>query len=1057
MKRFLLSTWAILCFLVLNAQPVTQEQAAARAASFLKIRHHDAQPRLLPPRESRIKISRSEDSITPHYYVFNNGDDDGYVVVAADDCAERILAYSDTGHFNFDEMPENLSAWLQGYGEEMEWAKTSAAGGPMKVSAQVNAKARPAVSPLLRTVWNQHEPYNLKCFNTSGYQALTGCTTLAIAQVMYYYRWPQGKTAVIPAYKYSDALPATTFDWDHIKDTYSKNLGIDTEEEKEAVSKLVYYCGNAMEVRYSTSSTGGTTSRIPFVMRSYFGFDATAREAERKDYDSDAWTDLLVEELRNGRPVIYSGDQHDGSSHAFIIDGFDGDDMFHIVWGWGGFGDGYYRLSALSACMGGVPSTDVSAFGASQLAIIGLQPTKADCRPIGESGIYTYDFYQTDSSAKKMTVGTYTLGANYGLSQLSFAFSYRRFGVERAYDIGLGIFKGDKLVDSKLYVSAYGHSSIYLLTKSANMSGLGVGLADGEYTIRGIDRVTGTEEWVPNINSGEVYLRMVVSKGVATVKSVETADKVQLKVTGVEQSFDNDNAYKHLRVGFSNVGNITCDQPVYLYLDGKKKVGETPTVAPGEEVVIDYYFTATAGSHKLGFSLAETAGSEFYVVSSFPLVDASALPKLTVVEGGFRNVSGKTMYGREMDGYLVLRNTTANDYHHYMLVGVSSDNAKNSPQFANSKVMVDVPSGATVTVPFRYPVDLGDVVSLQVSDESTTYLKTTKYTVAPAVVTWTAEGVRTAVAPTATVTVAADVAAVSLEDIADLSTVKVVPNSNPNTLYYIRHGATVPTALKSKNVVKGYEAGTIKLAEGYGYHVPQTFTAQSVSYTCTPRLAYDGTGGWQTVFTPFAVAKVTVGGKVVDWCHNASDTGNFLLKEFVGSSDREVCFENVERWMPCTPYLMALRSTLAGKQMVLSATNASVVTTKACIMSSPHFKFIGSTVDKTLPKAYVLNTAGSGFALTANATVKAGEAYFLGVFDNLQSVKRLQVSGAASLPLLGDLDGNGELSVSDVLSLVATASTGGTTDLSVADVNGDGVITVADVMKLVGLIMGQEE
>ena len=139
-----------------------------------------------------------------------------------------------------DEMPENLSAWLQGYGEEMEWAKTSAAGGPMKVSAQVNAKARPAVSPLLRTVWNQHEPYNLKCFNTSGYQALTGCTTLAIAQVMYYYRWPQGKTAVIPAYKYSDALPATTFDWDHIKDTYSKNLGIDTEEEKEAVSKMGY-------------------------------------------------------------------------------------------------------------------------------------------------------------------------------------------------------------------------------------------------------------------------------------------------------------------------------------------------------------------------------------------------------------------------------------------------------------------------------------------------------------------------------------------------------------------------------------------------------------------------------------------------------------------------------------------------------------------------------------------------------------------------------------------------------------------------------------------------
>lgn len=55
----------------------------------------------------------------PTYYVFNADNDRGFVIVAADDRARSILAYSLTGSFGLENQPLQVRQWLSGYDTEI--------------------------------------------------------------------------------------------------------------------------------------------------------------------------------------------------------------------------------------------------------------------------------------------------------------------------------------------------------------------------------------------------------------------------------------------------------------------------------------------------------------------------------------------------------------------------------------------------------------------------------------------------------------------------------------------------------------------------------------------------------------------------------------------------------------------------------------------------------------------------------------------------------------------------------------------------------------------------
>ena len=113
-------------------------------------------------------------------YIFNG--EEGFVVMAADDCVQPILGYSLTGKFVTENMPENIKGWLEGYNDEIQYAIDS----KMKASTETTkqwkdlidgdskaAKATTVVNALLQTTWDQNGYYYYSGYgNGSDYEIL---------------------------------------------------------------------------------------------------------------------------------------------------------------------------------------------------------------------------------------------------------------------------------------------------------------------------------------------------------------------------------------------------------------------------------------------------------------------------------------------------------------------------------------------------------------------------------------------------------------------------------------------------------------------------------------------------------------------------------------------------------------------------------------------------------------------------------------------------------------------------------------------------------------------
>ena len=91
-------------------------------------------------------------------------------------------------------------------------------------------------------------------------------------------------------------------------------------------------------------------------------------------YGTSSWINMLKQDLSNGRPVLYCGqsyrndaDSTVAGAHAFVFDGYDARNYFHVNWGWHGSCDGYYSLDVLR------PLTQYN-FTSYQYCFFGLEP-----------------------------------------------------------------------------------------------------------------------------------------------------------------------------------------------------------------------------------------------------------------------------------------------------------------------------------------------------------------------------------------------------------------------------------------------------------------------------------------------------------------------------------------------------------------------------------------------------------------------------------------------------------------------------------------------------------
>ena len=327
-------------------EPVGQEAARQKAAAFLGGR---AQARGGGATDGQqLSVAYTSDE----YHVFNRGQHDGFVIVSGDDCAPDILGYSDSGHFNEATMPDNMRAWMKGYKEQIRMLRASGVKYTARAKTR-NGEERKTIAPLLTSNWNQDDPYNLQTPIKNGMHCVTGCVATAMAQVMYYWYRKIGFEAQLEqdiSTYYSERLNSyvegfsapATFDWVNMTDTYDENS---TEASRQAVAKLMSYCGRSVEMNYGLSS-GAYPQRIAEALKDNYGY-VTALYLSREWFTDEEWTDILYNELAAERPVLYGGHSDQGG-HRFVCDGFDGDECFHFNWGWGGTSDGYFKLDLLN-------------------------------------------------------------------------------------------------------------------------------------------------------------------------------------------------------------------------------------------------------------------------------------------------------------------------------------------------------------------------------------------------------------------------------------------------------------------------------------------------------------------------------------------------------------------------------------------------------------------------------------------------------------------------------------------------------------------------------------
>lgn len=379
MKRFFF-LWFLFFSGIVLAGNVSEDQARQIAVSFWQ-----SAPVTRGGIPSLQMVFHSEDLVTrssvqsPAYYVFDNTGGPGFVIVAGDDVAMPVLGYSFEHEFSKDNLPANLKAWLEYMRDEVNEARRSGAKAESVVTrAWSQVEVGTPVVELGTAKWNQTDPYNLLCPIVGGESTYTGCTATAVAIVMRYHQWPEKGVGTLPGYKISrgEVLPELplghTYDW--------KNMPLEypywgySQVEANAVAVLMRDCGWMIFSDYGPIGSVGTMASsydIPSGLKTYMGYDKKARIISRNGYSTFEWNALMKGELDNSRPIIYAGFSV-RSGHAFVLDGYTDQDYYRVNWGWGGYCDGYFLLTALDPEGQGAGGSE-GGYNTSQTAVIGIQ------------------------------------------------------------------------------------------------------------------------------------------------------------------------------------------------------------------------------------------------------------------------------------------------------------------------------------------------------------------------------------------------------------------------------------------------------------------------------------------------------------------------------------------------------------------------------------------------------------------------------------------------------------------------------------------------------------
>ncbi len=321
---------------------------------------------------SVLGTTRSADDM-PTFYVVTAQSGSGFVIVAGDDVIAPVLAYSTQYTAPSAEvLPPSFEGWLRYVDSVVRYAREHDLVADRATAEKWSEGYQPVGAIMLNTArWSQTPPYNDQCPIDGDAHSLTGCTQTAMAVIMHHHRWPERAKGVTEAYttqmKCID-VPARdlnhAYDWDNMLETYVE--GEYNAVQAEAVATLMADLGHAFKAEYTAVDTGA----FPDMWALYhnFGYSPACSLTMRENYSDAYWNALLRREIEDNCPIFYAGYTADNAGHAFILDGVDDNNYFHVNWGWGGPYDGFFLLDNLLL--------GEYLFDTDQWAVMGLRPMR---------------------------------------------------------------------------------------------------------------------------------------------------------------------------------------------------------------------------------------------------------------------------------------------------------------------------------------------------------------------------------------------------------------------------------------------------------------------------------------------------------------------------------------------------------------------------------------------------------------------------------------------------------------------------------------------------------
>ena len=366
MKKLSLLFGFMAVMAMVYAGPVDQQKAQQLGTRFMSTtaaaqRSADVQLNL---------VSVAFDRSGVDYYAFNVRGNNGFVIVAGDDCVKPILAYSTSGSFNPQDVAEGFAYMLNNYREEIHYVREHNIPATPDIIAEWRSvmttgnlrqgrTARAVVGPLCQTIWNQNFPYNSQCPEDpegNGGHVYAGCVATAMGQVMKFWNYPEQGTG---SYTYNpegyDPQTANFGETEYHFELMPNALdSLSTEEDYFYIAQFLHHCGISVDMQYSGHGSGAYSQDVITAVQNYFGY--TTGEYETLSfwgfnfYTNEQWAQMLKDGgLDEHMPLYYSGSDDNGAGgHAFVCDGYDENDYFHFNWGWSGRDDAWCPIGALN-------------------------------------------------------------------------------------------------------------------------------------------------------------------------------------------------------------------------------------------------------------------------------------------------------------------------------------------------------------------------------------------------------------------------------------------------------------------------------------------------------------------------------------------------------------------------------------------------------------------------------------------------------------------------------------------------------------------------------------